>query len=199
MPTWRKWLFNENENALSQKDLISIREGFENTEYFKFYHDFISNKRLLEACDIYGYKLCWMPHPLIRKYMNMFIEDERIMVYNFDKKYRDAFAEGNLLITDYSSIAFDFVQLKKPVIYAQFDEDEFFGMHYSKGYFNYEKDGFGEVVYQIETLVDLVIDYMKHGCKLKPIYKDRIEKFFLKRDGNNCKRVYQKIKSLDYY
>jgi len=199
MPSWRKWLLVENNDATSQNNIKIVRKDFENTEYFKFYHDFINNERLLEACDKYSYKLCWMPHPNIRERMNMFVEDERIVVYNFDKKYRDAFAEGNLLITDYSSTAFDFVQLKKPVVYAQFDSEIIFGgSHtYSKGYFDYERDGFGEVVYKIEKLVDLVIDYMKHGCKLKPVYEDRIDMFFLKRDGNNCKRVYQKIKALD--
>ncbi|BEJ86313.1 hypothetical protein B10525_14460 [Campylobacter jejuni] len=33
------------------------------------------------------------------------------------------------MITDYSSVAFEMAVLKKPVIYYQFDKDEFFAKH----------------------------------------------------------------------
>ena len=53
-----------------------------------------------------------------------------------------------------SSVAFDFAYLGKPVIYAQFDKEEFYEKHdYKAGYFNYERDGFGEVVYDLESTV----------------------------------------------
>ena len=43
----------------------------------------------------------------------------------------------------------DFIYLEKPVVYCHFDREQFFaGEHsYSKGYFEYERDGFGEIVY----------------------------------------------------
>ncbi len=199
MPTWRKWLMKDFDAADSDKDAVHVRDDIENTEFFEFYHGLINNKRLLNACDKYGYKLIWMPHTNFRECADKFVDDKRIIAYNFEKKYREAFAEGNLLISDYSSTPMDFVYLGKPVIYAQFDSEEFFGgSHtYSKGYFDYEKDGFGEVVNDLDSLIDLIIAYMKSGCTLKPVYKERIEKFFANIDDNNCARVYKKIKELD--
>ena len=38
---------------------------------------------------------------------------------------------------------------------------------------------------------------MKNECKLKPVYKKRIDEFFGEIDKNNCQRVYEKIKQLD--
>ena len=50
------------------------------------------------------------------------------------------------MLTDYSSVAFDFAYLRKPIVYAHFDKEAFFsGEHsYTAGYFDYERDGFGE-------------------------------------------------------
>lgn len=46
------------------------------------------------------------------------------------------------MITDYSSVAFDFAYMKKSLVYAQFDREAFFeGQTYDEGYFNYETDG----------------------------------------------------------
>ena len=44
---------------------------------------------------------------------------------------------------DYSSIAFDFAYMKKPLIYYQFDQDKYYTNHFAKGYFDCERDGFG--------------------------------------------------------
>ena len=40
--------------------------------------------------------------------------------------YKDIFAQTDLMITDYSSVAFDFAYLRKPIVYSQFDRDSFF-------------------------------------------------------------------------
>ena len=95
------------------------------------------------------------------------------------------------MITDYSSIAFDFAYLKKPLIYYQTKKfDEF---HYDLGYFDYDTMGFGEVISNEEDLVDKVIYYMKNGAVLEDEYKRRSDNFFKFRDKNNSKRVYDWI------
>ena len=91
----------------------------------------------------------------------------------------------------------DFALLRKPVVYCQFDEEMFWKNHtYSKGFFEWDRDGFGEVTYSKEELIDLLVDYMKNGCKMKPKYKKRADEFFAFSDHDNCKRVYERIKAL---
>ena len=68
---------------------------------------------------------------------------------------------------------------------------------YTKGYFDYERDGFGEVEYDLESTVDRIIEYMENGCQLKDKYRERIDKFFAFNDQNNCQRVYEKIIEMD--
>ena len=98
------------------------------------------------------------------------------------------------MVTDYSSVAFDFAYLQKPVIYYQFDRDAFFNHHtYKKGYFDYEKDGFGEIAENEDTLVAFLEAYMRNGCKIKSCYQERILGFYEYQDNNNCARLLEQI------
>lgn len=195
MPTWRKWLMKDFNAVDSDKDAVQVKTDFIETDFYQFYNVLLNDRKLLNACETYGYTLCFMPHSNFRSSMNVFDKDENVMFFNFEKKYCDAFAEADLLITDYSSTAIDFAYLRKPVIYAQFDKERFFsGEHtYQKGYFDYEKDGFGEVVYDLGHLIDEIISYMKNGCVLKEVFRERIDNFFAYNDHNNCRRVFNKV------
>jgi len=198
MPTWRKWLMQDFNAAASDKDANRVMDGIEQTEFFEFYHALLNDKRLLDECDKYGYKLCYMPHTLFRECMDKFCDDKRIVQFDLTTPYREAFAKANLIISDYSSTPMDFAYLRKPVVYAQFDKEKFFsGVHtYKQGYYDYEEDGFGEVVYDIETLIDTVISYIHDDCKIKGKYLDRINSFFAYDDQNNCARVCEKLVEL---
>lgn len=103
------------------------------------------------------------------------------------------------MVTDYSSVVFDFAYLKKPVIYAHFDADKFYNEQaYDKSYFfSDEKDGFGPVVHSYEELVDQIIKTIDGGCNMSEKYKKRVDAFFYKKDRNNSRRVYDAIMKVD--
>ena len=85
---------------------------------------------------------------------------------------------SSLLITDYSSISFDFGYLKKPIIYTQFDYKEYRKLEYPEGYFKYESDGFGPVYNNIDQTVDSIIKYIEKNCSIEEKYLNRIKSFF---------------------
>ena len=193
MPTWRQYFF---EKINPSTGTWIPRSGFSNTAYFNFYNSLLSHPRLLSAAKEFNYRLLFFAHPTMRLsgLADMF-DCSLIEVLPGTTSYRDVYAESDLLLSDYSSALFDFVYLRKPILYAQFDKEEFFsGKHaVTRGYFDYERDGFGEVTYTLEETVDCLIDYMKHGCQLKDKYRERIDHFFAFNDQNNCERVYQKV------
>ena len=86
-----------------------------------------------------------MPHPNTIDGLHMFRHDPREKIKDSTNSYKDIFAQTDLMITDYSSVAFDFAYLRKPIVYSQFDRDSFFnGAHsYTERYFDYERDCFG--------------------------------------------------------
>ena len=111
--------------------------------------------------------------------------------------YQKYFKESALLITDFSSVAFDFAYLRKPIIYTQFDIDTFFeGQVYNKGYFEYERDGLGPVCYDYESTIKTIIEYIEKDCVIEDKYLERINNLYAYNDQNNCKRVYEEILEL---
>lgn len=180
MPTWRKYLKGDYG---------------QHTSFYRFYHSLVHDERLQNVLKEHNYKLVFKPHPTVLKYINAADFNDTVA----DISYSELFAKSKLLITDYSSAAFDFLYLRKPVVYSQFDAEEFFsGKHvYTQGYIEYEKNGFGEVEYTLDKTVDRIIEYVENDCKIKPLYKERIDNFFAYNDKNNCKRVYDAIVGLN--
>lgn len=196
MPTWRSHLMGQYHPKDSSWDLNT---GFQESSYYQFYYALLHNERLLTKAKELDYKINFVPHPVLFPYIDLFSVPKAVNLQGTDVTYRDMFARNKLLITDFSSVAFDFAYLRKPVIYCQFDADNFFngGHDYKRGYFDYERDGFGEVEYDLESTVDRIIEYMENDCKLKDKYRERIDKFFAFNDQNNCQRVYEEIIKLD--
>lgn len=62
---------------------------------------------------------------MMKKCINLF--DERDMDKMYQGSYSEMINECDLLVTDYSSFAVDVAYMYKPVVYYQFDEEEFFG------------------------------------------------------------------------
>lgn len=194
MPTWRKEL------ACTIDKNTGIRgysEEFKESEYFQFYNNLINDKKLLNTMKKQGYKGIFLVHPSHVENSKDFEGNDVFKVIDGFADYQEIFKISDLLVTDYSSVPFDFAYLYKPVIYAQFDRKNFFESHtYKEGYFDYERDGFGPVVYDYDSTVKQIIDCIMSGCIESNTYKQRVDKFYTYHDTNNCKRVYDEIKKI---
>ncbi len=192
IPTWRKYLMGQLDLSTG---IWSGSSAFKSSEYFKFYNALLNDGRLLDCAERHGYTVCYMPHPNVITAIDLFDHDPRVKFFSINDDYSRLYAESDLMLTDYSSAIFDFAYLKKPVLYTQFDREEFFsGDHvYTKGYFDYERDGFGEVCPDYESTVKALMDYIEGGCVLKDKYRDRIERFFAFGDQGCCERILKKI------
>ncbi len=189
MPTWRKYLVRN----LNNNGKWNYASDLEKTKFVQFYKELLSSERLVEAAKKCGYKIHYIPHPNVMPLTDMLDVNPYISVIS-NPVYRDIFSHSSLMLTDYSSTAFDFAYMKKPVVYAHFDSKLFFDSHtYQKGYFSYESDGFGEVLYDADSTIDTLIDYMENECKPKDIYLERINKFFKYSDKNNRERILSAI------
>lgn len=192
MPTWRASLVSDIDGHTGQRTLIP---GFHESIFYKMYEALFSDEVFLSKVEELGYKVRVLMHPNMDVAVSEFEISDKINMMSYDTPYRDIFTESDLIVTDYSSVAFDFVYLRKPVIYYQPDREEFFsGSHtYVQGYFDYDKDGFGEVCTDSEILKNTILSYLENGCTLKEMYKERVNHTFPYADKNNCERVYQRI------
>ena len=101
--------------------------------------------------------------------------------------------ESAVLITDFSSVFFDFAYMGKPEVFYQFDEERYRASHFKKGYFDYDSDAFGKVCRSEEDTVKETISILESGCSLSQVYRQRADEFFTLRDTNNSKRVFEEI------
>lgn len=193
-PTWRHHLVPEIDPNTLQR---AYSESFKSSDYFKFYQELLLDKRINNTLKKKGMAGELYLHPALERQVSDFNAGKQIKVKKFPYNYQQAFREGNLLVTDYSSVAFDFAYLKKPVVYSQFDKEKFYDNHiHDEGYFSFEDNGFGPVAYDYEATVRLIVKAIEDGCVMEKKYADRVEKFFRWNDKLNSHRVYQSILSL---
>ena len=195
MPTWRKQsagVFNSDNGEWDYSFT------FKNSDYYRFYDRLINDKRLLKTMHDNGYKGLFVLHSAHISNAKDFNGNELFEVVDTLKDYQKSLVESALLVSDYSSVSFDFAYMKKPVIYTQFDKEDFYKSHiYNEGYFSYEKDGFGPVLYDYDSTVDAIIKYIEKDCVMEDKYKKRVDKFFCYTDKNNCERVYEAILNME--
>jgi hypothetical protein len=184
MPTWRMNLFY----------CPNISE-FKKTEYFKNWNAVLNSKKLHDYLNECGYKLYFYPHYEIQPYIKAFeIENKNIVIADFDHyDVQQLLYDSQLLITDYSSVFFDFAYMGKPVIYFQFDYEEYRLNHFKEGYFSYEQDGFGPVIKNEKNVINQIIGYIKNDFLVEKKYTDNRNRFFTLEPGKNCERVYDAI------
>ena len=195
LPTQRRKLVEWNPELKAKSPYNPF---FKDSECFKFYNNLINDERILNILAKKGYKIRFALHPLHQKQAKDFVGNKFVEIIDGSINYSKEFGENLVLITDYSSVAFDFAYLKKEVVYAQFDRKEFFeNQLYDKGYYDLETNGFGPVCYDYETTIKEIISIIKNDCRVEKKYLDRINKFYYKFDKDNSKRVYEAIIGLD--
>jgi len=195
IPTWRKSIKGSYDPSTTESIYF---DGFKETEYYKFYNSLINDERLCSYMKEKGYKGVLCMHPIHSKQWVDFEGNDVFRINHGYVDYQNEFASSAVLVTDYSSVFFDFGFLKKPIVYCQFDKEEFFKEHsYSQGYFSYEENGFGPVNYDLQTTIDSIIEALGNDCKITEQYEKRIEDFYEYFDAKSCKRVYDAIRALD--
>ncbi|EJJ9766689.1 CDP-glycerol glycerophosphotransferase family protein, partial [Campylobacter coli] len=152
-----------------------------------------------KLCEKYSYTIVFNPHPNIIPYLKDFNIPSYVKIANQSESLQKLFCNSSLMITDYSSVAFEMAYLNKPVLYYQFDQEDFFSSHtLQKGYFDYRKNGFGPVVEKEENLLKELENLLQDNCRVFGVYKDNIDSTFAFKDGKCCERIF-KILSKDVY
>ena len=185
MPTWRRYC-------------VLGHAADAQTDYFRFYSELLCDERLLGAAKRFGYELQFLGHPFMRETDALLPLPPQVKRPEGEERdYNRIFCESALIVTDYSSAAFDFAYLGKPVVYAQFDAAEFFSTHtYTRGYFDYAADGFGPVCGTAEETAQEIILLMRSGCENPEKYAARAADFFAFRDRDNCERIEAAIRRM---
>ena len=195
MPTWRPSLLGKVISG-TERELLP---DFSESQYAKAWMGIINNSILREKARQAGYKIVFFPHANIQPYLHEFnVPDDVEILDHASGSIQELFLKASMMITDYSSVAFEMAYLLKPVCYYQFDEEDFFTKgHYNKGYFDYRENGFGPVYNDEQSVINYVLQNIAQDCQPGPEYTEKVNTFFPYRDGNCCQRVLAEIEGLD--
>ena len=183
MPTWRYFLRNLSD------------EEFVKSDYYKNFYEILTDENLNSALSKHGYEIILYLHYELQKFSHLFKTDlQNVKIADF-KNYgvRELLTNSSLLVTDYSSVFFDFAYMRKPILYFWFDEEKFFATQYDKGYFDCRKDGFGRVVETKDEVVNFLINKLENGMKNDEVYSERADKFFGEEISCRCEKTYREI------
>ncbi|MFC3420051.1 CDP-glycerol glycerophosphotransferase family protein [Salinicoccus hispanicus] len=176
MPTWRDW--------------INTDEAFLESEYYARYHSLIHNTRLNRLLEENDVRLNFYPHYRAQGYFN---HDHLDLGANIrfirlgQQTVQDLLIQHALLITDFSSVSFDFTLMNKPVAYYHFDAKRFF----RHGSLRPVSETFiGDIAHTEEALVDAIETYIKNGFRPK---NNDLSGIFTYRDHNNRRRIYETV------
>ena len=186
MPTWRS-------------DLRTCsRRKFLQSEYFLTYNAFLNSRHLIELLEKYDYELIFYPHYEIQRFLDCFhTSSERVKIADFQNSdVQELLIGSDVLVTDYSSVFFDFAYMRKPIVYFHYNDAAFRAGHYKEGYFHIASDGFGEIALTEEEVVKCLERVLENGAQPASVYLERMNAFFKFDDTDNCKRNYEAIRRL---
>ncbi len=190
MPTWRRFLVTDK--------FYHKEENFKKTSYYKNLNSLINDDYLAELLEKNNLKFVFFIHAEMQRFAKFFNSKHRNVIIarkdSFDVQI--LLKESKLLITDYSSVMFDFSYMKKPLINFTFDTKDF-TKHLKKGYFSVEKDSFGSVCKNTKEVVDEIEKNIKRNFVLTRQATERIDKFFVLHDTDNRKRIIKEILNLE--
>lgn len=175
MPTWRRWEANE----------ASI--DYENTKYYKMIQRIFNSvpKNLKD-------KVIILPHPLMLKEIKHNKEYKKY-IPSGDFTYDDILKECKLLITDYSSIAYDAFYRGSNVIFY-WEEKEECMKKYGENTILMLNDSncFGDICYNIEELSEII--EKNYNNIQNENYKKKFKKIVQFDDNKNTERLIELLK-----
>ncbi|MFE6996665.1 CDP-glycerol glycerophosphotransferase family protein [Microbacterium sp. NPDC057659] len=188
MPTWRDYLVGRMGKDSADREPI---DDFAGTDYAVRISGLLNDPTLLDAAERTGARIVFMPHPNMQPYLSSFDLPEAVEVRSYaDTDVREMIVRARLLITDYSSIAFNAAYIRTPVMYYQFDREQYLAGHTERpGYFDYRRDGFGPVAEDVAEAARAAESILTD--RLDPEFAERMQRAFPVRDGHNRERVYE--------
>lgn len=195
-PTWREWLVahiavDHQRREANPKILES--------DFIQHWMELLKSPELEAAARRHGLQIGFLPHPNLQASLPLLNLPDHVLALNYDgADVQEYFARARVLVTDYSSIAFNAAYLNRPVVYFQFDAELVKkGGHVGRpGYFSYERDGFGPVTESAAAAVSAIRAALDAGPDPQAEYQARIDAAFAERDGQCSERVIAAVRAL---
>lgn len=186
MPTWRIMFAS-----------LSVDE-FSECDFFKSYKALLTDRRLLSKLEEKGFEIAYYNHFEFQKFNSCFqsLCSKNVHLVPFGSiRVQELLKQSMVLVTDFSSIYYDFLYMGKPIVFIAQDEDKFSATQYGKRYDGSLSD-FGYATFNNDEAVSALLNILDSDCRLEPKFIEQQKRVFPVRDRNNCERIYNSILQL---
>lgn len=216
LPRWDKYnnhfknvyYFKKNEEIKDNSIYIMFtwRQMKKNQTISKYYINnilkLISNKKLIKILKKKNIILYFTIHHKLQKYINIFTKNSDIK-YIVENRISECLTKSNLVVSDFSSIIFDFICRKKPyILYIPDAYEPQLKNIYVNNYFtiiNSLKNGFfhfENTFFDSNETINKIIYYINNNFNLEKKLEDFYNKFSFK-SGNNINDFIKYLNNLN--
>ncbi|MGZ2225018.1 CDP-glycerol glycerophosphotransferase family protein [Glutamicibacter nicotianae] len=179
IPTWRDWLQNE--------------DAFIESDYLKQWKSLLCSAELSALADTYGLEIVFCLHPNMMQFREHFVDTPARQIVQGEVDVQELIKSAAIMITDYSSVNFDFSFLHKPVHYYQFDRARFLGRNGS--HLDLDKELPGRIAFDSDKLLADLRQTLEHGNVMEEQFRQRADVFMTHRDCENSARITAEIEN----
>lgn len=171
-PTWRDEL----------KHVNNIK--FQESDYYQYYNELINDPNILDLVEQNNYKIKFHLHAEMMPYIHLFKSNHHVVEFVKDDVF-ELILKSEMLITDYSSLSWDFDILNKNVIFYHFDKNKFDFKR--SGYCHSDADWPGDICLDINELRSSINSNLNK-------YNHQI----IEREGKDlfCQQIFSEIQSI---
>lgn len=131
-------------------------------------------------------------HYLIAENMDLSLYNGFAYNLSDHEDIRELYLISDLLITDYSSVFFDYANLRRPMIFYVYDIEEY--RDKLRGfYFDFENSAPGPLVKTTEQCISEILQLEQTDYKLPDNFEEFYSKFCYLESGDSSKRVAEKV------
>ncbi len=180
-PTWRRNL--------------QTNDDIRKSNYYWAWMKLLNNQALSDLLDQYDATILFHLHPNMLPFVSNFSSDtDRISIHTGNEPEMSVLiSESAMLITDYSSIIFDFLYQGKPAINYMFDRKEFENNQWGKSHIDIDTELPADISHSDSDVLVSLSNLLENNFELPTKYKQMSKHYFKYRDSNNCERTYQSI------
>ena len=173
IPTWRDWLIHDDRYLQS--------------EYRRRWNELVDDPRVRGLAES-GVEVRLILHPNMRRHTAEYARPWITLLSPGDTDVQDLLKSSAALVTDYSSVGFDFSFLDRPVFYYQFDRAAYLRGHPS--HLDLDAQLPGVVGFDLDEVLDALVASAATGFGTTDDLRARSAAFLAHRDGQACRRIH---------
>ncbi|MGF0117754.1 CDP-glycerol glycerophosphotransferase family protein [Promicromonospora sp. Marseille-Q5078] len=182
IPTWRS--------------RIGTRQQFEASDFRARWQAFLHHPAVRELVED-GERVSFILHPNMRKFADGLDTAGATVYEQGERAVQDLLRDHAALVTDYSSVGFDFALLERPVFYFQFDRAAYFGS--APSHLDLDAELPGPVHADEDALAAAVAESRAGGFRMDDEYRERARRVFPAHDRKSSSRVYRSVRGARRY